>query len=1226
MRIMKLSLTTFFAAFSLTLALGQSGFWSDIAEKDMVLPENSEWEALPTQYRTLSLQFEDLKTHLQNAPMELSAAAKDHPVEVTLPLPDGSMRQFLVYQSPTMHPDLAAQFPGIKAFAGWEKGNYANRVRLDYGKPGFHAMIKADGQTFYIEPYASNQTQYYIAFNKKDFSVDYLKMPPLSCGFDPANMDDPGTANDGNIAQNRGGGKGGSPEFGPMSLRKYDLALACTGEYAQSHGGDVPSVLATFNTAINRVNELIQSQMGAKLELIPLTTLVIFLDPNSDPYNNSNMGGALLEQNKTVLNQVLGADAFDVGHVFTGPCTDVGGVVSGTVCGPNKARGVTCHYSGSVIFIAENVMAHEMAHQFSASHTWSNCPGSEGQLASNTAFEPGSGTTIMSYSGACGSENIGDSDTYYHGASIEQFTTFSRTGGGSGCPDVIPTDNNEPQITDFPYEDGFYIPIRTPFELHATATDPDGDQVYYCWEQFDLGPVSTLGNPIGNAPSFRSFPPTTDPSRVFPKLQTVLSNGFDKTEVLPTYSRDLTFRCTVRDLHPVAGGVAWEQVAFKATDQAGPFLVTNPTTGFEEWTGGDLVEVTWDVANTDNSLVNCQHVNIKLSTDGGFTYPYTLASFTPNDGAQMVYVPDVPTSSARLKIEAADNIFFDVSDFNFAIAPAEKPGFTFSVSSEYEKICVPGNAEFDVELYTASILNFDSLVHFEIVGGLPLDATYEFSSNPVVPGESATLHIDMTNVKEVGDFMVELIAVAPNADTAHVFLGYNVLNNDFSALKMLAPANGLTNVGLIADFQWEDVPNADLYDIEIATSPQFGSSQIVDAAYGIEAAEFTPDVAFVENQLYYWRIRPHNSCGTGDYLTPFAFHTFTVDCTTFQSSDVPKNLPIQGTPTIPSELIVTQDGTITDVNIKGLKGEHDALADIAIYITSPSGTKVKLFDDLPCYVIPFNFTLDDEAAFDIACPPIGGLAYRPQEPLSAFDGETTFGTWLLEVKITDPIGNGGFLSEWGVQFCSSINPKNPYVVNNNVLQVPELGDRAITKASLLVEDEDNSASELIYTLVEAPKNGTITAWGTPKTIGHQFTQTDINSFGIRYQHEVAGTVDDFFTFVVEDGQGGFVGVERFNIEINDDAPVSTTEVDLENNLLLFPNPADNLLNIAVENPINEPVSMSILDVTGKVIDQRKYNFIHQNIELNTAGLSPGIYFLHFQMNDAVATKRFIIQR
>ena len=78
---------------------------------------------------------------------------------------------------------------------------------------------------------------------------------------------------------------------GDCELRKYRLALACTGEYASFHGGTVESVLVEYNVAMARINGVYERDAGITMELIANTDEVIFLDGSTDPYTN-NSGGA----------------------------------------------------------------------------------------------------------------------------------------------------------------------------------------------------------------------------------------------------------------------------------------------------------------------------------------------------------------------------------------------------------------------------------------------------------------------------------------------------------------------------------------------------------------------------------------------------------------------------------------------------------------------------------------------------------------------------------------------------------------------------------------------------------------------------------------------------------------------------------------------------------------------------------------------------------------------
>ena len=276
---------------------------------------------------------------------------------------------------------------------------------------------------------------------------------------------------------------------------------------------------------------------------------------------------------------------------------------------------------------------------------------------------------------------------------------------------VTATGNNPPSVS---APAGFTIPIRTPFALTGGATDPDGDTPTYLWEQNDRGAgtgTSLVTTPKTNGPLFTQFgnravfnaniynPPgqnqvTTNPTRVFPNQLQILANNTNAesgncgtvsgaptlaqidclSEFLPTADyvgfagvnaspARLNFRLTARD---GSGGVNSADTVLTLAPGAGPFLVTSPNTAVT-LDGTSSQTVTWSVANTNVAPVNTANVKITLSTDGGLTWPFTLAASTANSGSSPVVLPNVGTTQARVRVEAVGNVFFDVSNANFTI-------------------------------------------------------------------------------------------------------------------------------------------------------------------------------------------------------------------------------------------------------------------------------------------------------------------------------------------------------------------------------------------------------------------------------------------------------------------------------------------------------------------------------------------------------------------------------
>jgi hypothetical protein len=642
-----------------------SVFWATLSPKPLlaeVAVDTNLWRAVPSYSLSslpsdadsrpdtslaFTLEHSRLQSLLNGAPKETNQFANPSSAHISLPIPDGKLMRFRFVESSVMAPELAAQFPEIRTYVGQGIDDPTATVRFDSIPSGFHAQILSPDGAVYIDPYARGNTNLYASYYKRDYRR-------AEGDFTCFATDDP-------ISIHKSGIK--PLAVGENSLRTYRLACAATGEYTQFFGGTVAGGLAAIVSAINRVTGVYETEAGIRLVLVARNNLIVYTNPNTDPYTGNNPG-LLLTQNQSNLDFIIGNTNYDIGHVFSTAGGGMAGVGVTCVTG-SKAYGETGIYppTGDAFWI--DYVAHETGHQFGASHTFNGgASGCSGGRCASTAFEPGSGSTIMAYAGVCGSDNLQPhSDPYFHSASLDEIKSFITSAAGSACTSVTALTNNSPVIN---AGANFTIPAGTPFTLTATGTDPDGDPLTWCWEERDLGPCTTLTAPDnGTSPLFRSFNPTANSSRTFPRLNDIINNTVTPGESLPTTNRTMHFRVTARDNHIGGGGVSTADMQLTVFANAGPFRITAPNSAVT-WSGYQTI--TWDVAETANPPINASNVKILLSTNGGLSFPTVLAANVPNSGIQDVLLPNISTSNARIKIQACDNIFFDISRANFSIA------------------------------------------------------------------------------------------------------------------------------------------------------------------------------------------------------------------------------------------------------------------------------------------------------------------------------------------------------------------------------------------------------------------------------------------------------------------------------------------------------------------------------------------------------------------------------
>lgn len=731
----------------------QQIFFTDLQESSFERQGNR--TIIPNKFRMLEADVTALKNFLWSLPAERNLLNRNLAPEISLPLPNGSIGRFRIWESSIQEPGLEAQFPEIRTFCGQGIDDPYATIRLDFNPYfGFHAQVLTIHGNFFIDPYSRNDIQHYISYYRSDLIRD----PGFSCEFDEENYARPGEINAGPC---RG-----------TTLKTYRLAVACTGEYAQAVGGaaSAAALHAAIVTTVNRVVGVCEKELALRFTLIANNQIIEYRDPATDPFTGNNNAGTLINESQTVIAGNIGTANFDIGHTFS---TGGGGLAGlGVVCNAgSKARGIT----GSPNPVGDaydiDFVAHEMGHQLGGNHTFnSNTSSCGGNRSSIAAYEVGSATTIMGYAGLCGSDNIqNSSDAVFHAVSFDEISNYIN-GGGNSCGTVTPTGNNLPVITSLG-NSGTNIPLSTPFTLTGAATDADGDALSYCWEEWDLGAATAWngGNANSTSPLFKSRIPKATGRRTFPDSTVIRANfptnptatiGGLKGETLPTLARTMKFRLTVRDNRAAGGGIVsggagcqtglTTNFTVNAITGTGPFRLTYPNGG-ESFPGGSQVTVTWNVAGTNTAPINTEKVKITLSTDAGLTFPTVLSDSTENDGSADILLPAVVTTTARVKVEAVGNIYFDFSNANFSITQAVS-AFNFSSTAPASIPC-GGPSSASIDLGTTSTGGFNTPINLTASGN-PAGTTVSFSVNPLTPGSNTLVTLNNTNTLSPGVYTV----------------------------------------------------------------------------------------------------------------------------------------------------------------------------------------------------------------------------------------------------------------------------------------------------------------------------------------------------------------------------------------------------------------------------------------------------------------------------------------
>lgn len=1147
---------------------GQS-IWESVEPRS--LPTDADRRIHPKAARLIEVSPDTLRSILWSAPHERQLSAEESPLLLNVPTPSGEEATFRIVAYDISEAAGLEAFPTIRTWYGANIDGSGQSIFLDWTAVGFHASVRFGGAApYFIDPLFYGRQEWYQAYFTADAGED-------SEAFDCQTVAENLLPDDDRDGQ----GEGRSVLAGDCDMRSYRTAIAATGEYSNFFGATSAAqanlVQSAVVTTVNRVNQVFTRELALRLVLVANNQNVYYYNANTDPYTGTSPG-TLLNENTPNLNSVLGSNAYDLGHVFSAGFSSGVAYLSSS-CGGSKGGGVTGRSNPTGDPFDIDYVAHEIGHQLGGNHTQNNnC-----NYSASAGMEPGSGNSIMGYAGICSPNLQSNSDAYFHGRNIAEITNHVELGSGNSCATVINTALNNPNVT--PQTDES-IPFSTPFRLVAEVSG--NGTLAYGWEQYDeaqaaMPPQSTSTS----GPLFRGFFPVAAPDRYFPQLADVVAGNNPTWEVLPSVGRQMNFRMTVRNYNATYGCAGEDDVRLTVDGSKGPFVVTDPSQG-NQLSAGQVAQVQWDVASTNQAPINSQLMEILLSTDGGQSFSL-LASNEANDGLATVTLPNQTSNNAYIMVRSQDNVFFNVSSQSFRIvssAGAPIVGISNLGPSSLSD-CFSSDPTASFAFLTSSAGGATAPITFS-VSGLPAPATASFFPNPVQPGGTSSLLLDNLDQLPSGSYTLNIQGSSADGNVSSSVQLEKTGGSGGAGPALLGPVFEETGLDLRPTLAVANNGSGS-YEFQLSTDAGF-SNLLLSTTENTNT--YTLGQYLQDNTTYYWRSRTASpTCGATEWTNGI----FTTgDCYIYESTaatiDIsPGQPPIQ----VEMPIEVPNMGTVWDVDVYQLDITHTYLQDLEIRLIAPDNTSRLLINRECGSQEDMLISLDDEASSAYFCPPTDPNAFvsPPDASLSDFDGRSVNGIWRLRVNDRANL-DGGSLNSFSLKLC---------VNDFAVLPVAWLSFEVRPQQAALVlhwetAEEQNNAGFYVERSLGLSSARSWEAIGFVEALG--------NERGGRYT---------FSDESVEKGQEYFYRLRQVDTDGTVDySPIRSGRLDGAAATLLdvFPNPGNDFFHYRWLTDQAGELAFDLLDMRGVRLQQGR--LLTSGGSLNLSQLPRGVYVLRLE--------------
>ena len=776
------------------------------------------------------------------------------------------------------------------------------------------------------------------------------------------------------------------------SLRIFRLALSATGEFTDYHGGGISKVLSVMLKMVNLVNAVFERDLGVRFVLIDRTDELIFQFANADPFTKGNESS----ENQLLLDRIIGDVHFDIGHVLGGLQTVSIGKISSVCQKGEKGMGVSTALVPDGIYFTFDYFSHELAHQLGGNHTFNSviCNAQRNPL---TAWEPGSGISILGYPGLCKTDNLSlHVLPRFHSGSVEEISNLLTSKAYQFCGVKVSRSNRKVSPLDI---ENTYLPRNTPFLLHPLASDTTS---WFSYESSDLGEPMSLNSISGNSPNIKMTELKLNTFRSFPSMDSLVKLVSEPGVILADYERDMSLRLVRR----FESNLVWQPFNLSVKANMGPFILVKPKEDVF-YSADEPLQVEWMPANTFVPPLYADKVDIFLVDVANPDSLIFLKRNVPNLGKYSLFVnQNIKNATYRLGVKGTNKLFFNVSPGKIIVQ--NKSGFFNGLPFDVSHFTCGGEILFRWDLSTLADSIFPLTFKIENVTQWNLSWSEMKMLKPgvlewrlsILAGETvpafnqATLNVATTNKK----FSLPIEWHYQTKKPLNFEAVYPLNKSEISDIRPL--------------FSWNAKDKADWYQIEISENKSF--DYITDSLVTVGSSVY-PTKPLIAGKQYFWRIKYHTILCGSNVSDVFSFNVKPAICDEWKKVDT---LVLNQIPFRQSNLIINQKGVITDFLAIWMNIKLSDIEKVKVFLKTPSGLSVSL--PLPKNCLKslqwHKITFSKEAMSIDSC--IGGdsLNINVGNLFNLLKGEKMDGLWQLAFEGVNQTGNIG---SWGFKSCYS---------------------------------------------------------------------------------------------------------------------------------------------------------------------------------------------------------------